>query len=100
MSSVSREGHLKVNHWFQIVERLDHDLLPNANRLSMPTLIVVGSEDKSCPLKHQERFLDAIPAGSDKEIFVIPGAPHSFYKQNEQTLCIQAIKDWLEKRIL
>jgi len=58
----SREGWLRREHWFQMEERLQHDLLPNADKLKMPVLLIVGSKDESC-LEQVHSFHDAIPDG-------------------------------------
>ena len=93
-----KTGKLKRNHWFQMEERLNHDLLPNAHKLTMPTLLIVGSKDTSCPEKHTRILFDAMPDGN-KKIAIIDGAPHSYYEKPEQEDCISAIKDWLSENI-
>lgn len=90
------EGDTKVQHWFQMEERLNHNLLPKASNLTMPILIVVGSEDTSCPAEHQQIMIDAIPS-EQKELTIISGAPHSFHKKSEQEECMEIIKSWLTK---
>ena len=91
-----KQGNVRREHWFQMEERLDHDLLPKAGNLTMPTLIVVGSEDHSCPLEHMEILKSKMPQG-EVEIAVIEGAPHSYYKESEQMACTDAIKTWLSR---
>lgn len=91
----SRDGHTKRQHWFQMEERLQHDLLPNAHKLTMPTLIIVGSADQSCPPEHMEVLKNEMPEGK-VEIAIVKDAPHSFYKESEQEECVQYIKNWLK----
>lgn len=92
----SNEGHTKRQHWFQMEERLQHDLLPNAHKITMPTLIIVGSADDTCPPEHMEILLDKI-SSENKALKIVEGAPHSFYKESEQEECTGYIKEWLAK---
>jgi alpha-beta hydrolase superfamily lysophospholipase len=91
------EGGIKIQHWSQMLERLNHDLLKKASSLTMPILFVVGSKDTSCPPKHIQKLFDAIP--TDKKDFqIIENAPHSFHKKEEQEACRGIIEDWLAKQ--
>jgi len=94
LERIGTEGDLKRQHWFQMEERLQHDLLPNASKLIMPTLLLVGSDDTSCPPQHIKTLYDAMPTGK-KEIVVLEGAPHSYREESAQKDCKNAIKDWL-----
>lgn len=94
VESLGTDGNLKRKHWFQMEERLNHDLLPNADKLVMPTLLIVGSEDESCPPDTVKILFDAIPDGS-KAMKVIEGAPHSYNEKEEQDACKDAIIQWL-----
>jgi pimeloyl-ACP methyl ester carboxylesterase len=90
------EGDKKIQRWSQMTERLNHDLLLNASKITMPVLFIVGSEDTSCPPKHIKLLLDLIPEGN-KKMEIIHGAPHSFHKIEEREICKEIIKDWLNK---
>jgi len=96
LERVGKEGDIKRQHWYQMEERLNHDLLPDANKLTMPTLLIVGSEDTSCPPEHIKMLFDAIPDGN-KEMYIIEGAPHSYYEKTEQDECRITIEEWLNK---
>ncbi|MEZ6209219.1 MAG: alpha/beta hydrolase [Candidatus Paceibacterota bacterium] len=95
---IGKEGNTRKEHFFQFEERLNHDLIPKASNISMPVLIVVGSEDESCPLEHQEILFNAI-LGTNKTLKIIKGAPHSFNETYEQEECKSIIKEWLLKNI-
>lgn len=86
-------------HWFQMEERLNHDLLQKADKVTTPTLFIVGSEDESCPPDHVKKLCDILGA-KDKELHLINNAPHSFYEIHEQEECTKIISEWLEKRVL
>ncbi len=88
------KGETRIQRWSQMTERFQHDLQPKAANLTMPILFIVGSEDKSCPPKHIQKLFDLIP-GDKKSLQIINGAPHSFYKKEEQEECMRIIKEWL-----
>ena len=91
-------GVVKKKHWFQMEERLRHDLLPNAQNIKIPMLIIVGSEDTSCSPEHMQLLIDAV-SSEDKQLHIIEGEPHSYYEKSEQDDCTQAITKWLSSRI-
>lgn len=97
LERIGKDGNLKRKHWFQMEERLQHDLLPNASKLIMQTLLIVGSKDTSCPPEHVKILYDAIPEGK-KDMVILEGAPHSYYEKSEQEDCKKAIKNWLNSR--
>lgn len=63
--------------WRHMADRLNYDLVTHADSLAMPTLLVVGSEDKNTPPDHQVLLFSAIRAEC-KELEVIIGADHVF----------------------
>lgn len=92
--NVDANGKTKVKNWSQMLERLQHDLIPKATNLTMPILFIVGSEDMHCPPKHVKQLFDAIP-GNKKYLEIIPNTPHSLHKKEERDACISIIKNWL-----
>lgn len=95
LEDIGKEGNLRRKHWFQMEERLQHDLLPKVHVLKMPILLIVGGEDESC-FEQTTTLFEALPEET-KELIIIPGAPHSFYLESEQEACKKAIKDWLRE---
>jgi uncharacterized protein len=94
--SSSQPGTIKRLKWSYIVDRKKYDLLPEADKLKMPVLLIVGEFDDSTPLEHQQILFDALPA-SKKELHIIKGAPHTF-KEDEHIEEIKKIfESWLEK---
>lgn len=91
---IGKEGDVKRQHWFQMEERLNHDLLPNAHKLTMPVLFIVGSEDSSCLPEHIKILFDEIPS-ENKQMKIIEGAEHSYHEKSEQDECKKIIEDWL-----
>lgn len=93
--SESTPGLIKRLKWTHIIDRLKYDVLPEAKKLTMPVLLIVGDKDGATPLEHQKILLEAITS-KQKELHVIKSAPHTF-REPEQ---IQEIKEiflkWLD----
>ena len=88
-------GIKSTKHWFQMEERLNHDLLEKVSNINMPVLVIVGSKDESCPPKHVKDILfEAMP--SDKKYYIeIEDAPH-FFKENWMTEKITSeVSNWV-----
>ena len=98
VEQISRSGYVKRKHWFQMEERLNHDLMKNIHQLTMPLHIIVGSEDNSCPVEHQAIFYNALPHQENKKLSIIEGAPHSFYEKDEMRQCSDIILKWLTEK--
>lgn len=74
--SVSKPGFIKRLPWSHIEDRFKYDLLSDANRLTMPVLLIVDSEDDACPVEYQKMLFNALT--DKKEFQIIQGAPHTF----------------------
>lgn len=85
-----REKRLK---WTFIEDMLTYDLLPDAHKLTMPVLMVVGDNDSSTPLSQQQLLFEKLPF--PKELHIIKGAQHSFYQLNEQKELKSLVKTWI-----
>ncbi len=85
--------------WSHMEERLNHDLLPHAGKLTMPVLLIVGTEDDSIPPDHQQIFFDAIPdnANPPKELHIIDGMPHTPRAPEHLTQMKEIIDAWVKK---
>jgi pimeloyl-ACP methyl ester carboxylesterase len=93
-NSKSRPGVVKRLKWSHMEDRLKYDLLPNANKLAMPVLFIVGSEDDTTPPEHQKMLYEKIPGR--KEMHIIEGAKHTF-KEEQHLKEIGAIIDqWIK----
>src|SRR5258708_2914625 len=77
--SKSRPGLIKRLKWSHMVDRQKYDLLPEAAKLTMPVLLVVGENDQPCPPEHQKILFEQLPGL--KELHIIPGAPHTFKEE-------------------
>jgi len=74
--SRSKPGMIKRLKWSHIADRLNYDLLPEAGKLTMPVLLVVGGEDTTTTPAHIKMLFDALPG--PKEFHVIKNGPHTF----------------------
>lgn len=96
--SASKLGVMKKLNWHNFVaDSMPYDLLPGANKLTMPTLFIVGSEDHGTPYGHQKMLYDAV--GGPKEIHVIQGAPHTFREPRHLAEIQSIFSNWLDKII-
>jgi len=94
--SHSKPGVIKKIKWQEIEDRLKYDLLPKANQLIMPTILIVGNKDEGTPLEHQKLFLDALPAGK-KELHIIKNASHTFRDKKHLDEIYLVLDNWLKK---
>lgn len=94
-ASTSQPGLIKRTPWSHMEDRLKYDLLLDAHKLQIPVLLIVGSEDKTTPLSHQQKFLDALPA--KKELHNIKGAGHTFKDPSHLDEVKQTMKVWIQK---
>jgi pimeloyl-ACP methyl ester carboxylesterase len=91
--SRSKPGVMKRLPWAHMEDRIKYDLIPQAHKLAMPVLLIVGEKDDSTPAKHVKMLYDALPGV--KEFHIIKDAPHTF--RNPQHLL--EIKDIFHKWI-
>ncbi len=74
--SNTKPGFIKRLPWSHMEDRITHDLLPDAHKLTMPVLMIVGDQDReTSPIEHQTMLYDLLPG--KKELHVIKGAPHT-----------------------
>lgn len=95
--SSSVPGRMKKLPWSHMEDRLRYDLLPQAGKLTMPVLMIVGELDDSCPVGHQKILYDALPG--PKEMHVIPGAPHTLSDSKHLAELKQLFAAWISKII-
>lgn len=93
--SRSKPGIVKRLKWSHIADRLKYDLLPNASKLIMPVMLIVGENDTSTPPGHQKILFDALIG--KKELHIIKGAPHTFRDQEHLDEIKRILNFWIEK---
>jgi pimeloyl-ACP methyl ester carboxylesterase len=93
--SVSKPGFIKKLPWSHMEERLKHDLLPDASKITMPALFIVGENDTSCTPNDQKILYDLVPG--PKEMHIIKGAPHTFRDSQHLSELKEIFDKWLGK---
>ena len=92
--SMSKPGLIKRLKWSHMEDRLKYDLLKEVDKLTMPVLLIVGENDESTPVKHQQMLFDKLPR--KKEMHIIKNAPHTF-RENVHLNEIKSIfREWLK----
>jgi dipeptidyl aminopeptidase/acylaminoacyl peptidase len=76
-------------------ERLKHNLLPEAENLTMPILFYVGGDDTSCPSDQTQILVDKIP-GHNKEMIINPGVGHVYRTELEIEHLYQSVNKWVK----
>lgn len=92
--SSSTPGLMKHSPYEAHVEWLNHDLLPDAHKLTMPVFVLTGTKDTSCPLDHVEQLFDAIPVGN-KVYEIVEDAPHTYVTDSDLAAVKNTLSKWL-----
>ena len=92
--SHSKPGVMKKINWSFIEDNRQYNVLPEADKLTMPVLLIVGENDVGTPLKHQQLLYDKLPGR--KEIHIIKGAEHTFRAQHELEEIKQIFNKWIK----
>lgn len=92
--SSSKPGLVKRLKFSHIQDRLKYDLLPNAKKLIMPVLMIVGEKDDRTPPEHERILYDKLPG--KKEFYIIKGAPHTFKDKNHLDQISKIFNHWIE----
>lgn len=69
-------GSLKKLKRGHMIDRLNYDILPKSNVLTMPVLMLVWELDDSTPAHQQKILFDSL--SWEKELHIIKDAPHTF----------------------
>lgn len=72
-----------------------YDAYENIEKLTMPVLMVVGSNDIPTPPDHQLMFYNLLP--EPKEMHIIPGSDHSFSEAPHREKMAEILGKWIEK---
>lgn len=91
---VTRPGELFQLHYNLVGEARKYSLLRDADKLTMPVLMVVGSDDDSTPAEHL-KLLDLALDGRGTYV-EIPETRHNFRGKESDVAC--AVGEWIETR--
>ena len=88
-------GRIKKLKWSHMEDRLKYDILPDCDKIKVPVLIIVGTDDDSTPLEHQKIFFDKL--NCDKQLEIIQDAPHTFVDQKHLDQIYDIIIKWITR---
>lgn len=88
-------GRIKRLKWSHMVDRMQYDLLPEAKKLTMPVLLIVGELDDGTPPEHQKLLFDVLPG--PKEMHIIKGAKHTFIEPQHLVEIKELFDRWIKK---
>ncbi len=94
-NSESKPGLVKKLKWAEMEDRLKYDLLPEAKKLTMPVLLIVGGKDDATPPEHQKILFDKLPG--KKELHIIKDAPHTFRDEKHLSEIKNLFLKWIDK---
>jgi len=89
----SQSSSDQVNWLPFFIDLLRFNVLSNADKLTMPVLLVVGENDELTPLVHQQKLYDTLPG--PKELQVVPGAGHIFKQDSDLANLKLVVDKWL-----
>jgi pimeloyl-ACP methyl ester carboxylesterase len=93
--SESIPGLVKRLSWSHMIDRLKYDVLPDASKLTMPVLLIVGEKDEGTPPKHQQLLFDKLPG--EKELHIVKNGPHTFRESDQLEEITKLISGWIDK---
>lgn len=97
--SATRPGLMKRLKWGFVEDLLSYDVLKDVSVLKKHIVMVVGEDDESTPLQHQQLLFDALPALS-KEMHIILGAPHTFIDQAHLSELERIVSGWAKRVVV
>lgn len=78
-------------------DRFKYNLLNDVDKLTMPVLLVVWSNDTSTPPEHQELLYNNLPW--KKEFHIIDWAPHTFKDKKELDEIYNIFDVWIKNSL-
>lgn len=94
--SRSKPGVTRRLAWSHVADRMKYDLLPDAHKLTMPVILIVGENDT---LRTQSKLLlESLPG--PKELHVIAGAEHTFRSTEELAELSRVFNEWLDRFVI
>lgn len=91
-------GNIKRLKWAHIEDRLKYDALKEINKITMPTILIVGENDTSTPVNQQQILFNNLK--TTKEIHIISNADHNFRGGDEKANLNELktiLENWIKK---
>ena len=92
--SASQPGLIKRLKWDFTKDIAKYNILDNANKISVPTFLLVGEVDKACPPARQQVLFDRLVC--PKELHIIKNAPHTFRDVKQLQEIYYLLDKWLK----
>jgi len=83
----------KIKYDF-VDDGMRHELMPRADELKLPILMVIGEEDTVTPMKHQKTLFDRLPG--KKEMHIINEARHNFPEELSLKQLTKIFDKWIK----
>jgi pimeloyl-ACP methyl ester carboxylesterase len=99
---LSEKGYIQVgsdrvgSDFLEEVKEVN-DLEEQVKQVTVPTLLIHGSEDSEVPARQSERAYALLP--HPKELVIVPGADHCLRRSHEQTIVLEKTTNWLNQYI-
>jgi len=79
-------------------DRLQYDILKDEDKLTMPILLMVGSDDAVTPYEHQKILFDALPRQDTAQLLTVENAGHTFREGSEAlTFMKDELDTWIKE---
>jgi uncharacterized protein len=96
--SASKPDVMKKLNWHNFKPYfLKYDVLPDANKITQPVLLITGSEDKGTPYEDQELFYNKV--SGDKELHLIKGSKHTFREVQHLQELKEFFDNWIKNKL-
>lgn len=96
--SPSKPGVMKELKWHQFKDDIiNYDGIKDANKINMPILLVVGSEDHGTTPDEQKMIYDRV--SGDKELHVIQGCGHVFKSKDHLKQLYNIFDSWIKNKL-
>ena len=83
--------------WFAEATRAMAEVNEWAPRITLPLIVMQGSEDRLASVEATKRLFELIGA-SDKELVIYPGFYHELFNEPEKQEIFERVSEWLDKR--
>jgi alpha-beta hydrolase superfamily lysophospholipase len=104
--TIRTDGSVHKLKWSHMEDRLKYDLLKDASasKITMPVLMIVGTNDPLTPPTHQQLFYDAIVApANQKELHILDNGAHDIGHSLGRADVLPQVKvifeSWLNKLV-
>jgi alpha-beta hydrolase superfamily lysophospholipase len=91
-------NRLVSTRWFAEAMGAMDEVRGRAARITLPVLVMHGTEDRLTSLSATREFFDGI-GSADKELVVYPGYYHELFNEPEKRQVYERVTDWIDAHI-